>query len=212
MTRLYFIRHGESDGNEKKYFQGQLDTPLTKLGERQAELTAQYLKAFDIDMIFSSDLKRTLFTAGKIGELSGLDVTKCKELREIDAGLWQGVHFERLAKDYPEYQTWLTDIGNAVCTKGESIRQLQSRVNKAINRIVCENKDKKIVIVTHGGPIRALNCLWNNSPLSQMKNIPWVPNSSITTVDYDDNKTPYIIQFGYDKHLGEISTTFGANV
>ena len=58
MTRLIIVRHGESEGNAKNEFQGQYNSDLTDRGHLQAECTAGYLDSFNIDAIYSSDIRR----------------------------------------------------------------------------------------------------------------------------------------------------------
>lgn len=212
MTRVYFVRHGESEGNVGRFFQGQLDIPLTPLGVHQAELTADYFKDKAIDAVYSSDLGRTVVTAQKIADIKGLEVKTDSGLREIFAGEWQGVLFEKLARDFDDYKIWLENIGLSVCRNGESYREMQQRVDMAVKKIVSENKGKSIVVVTHGGPIRAINALWYNIEPDRIKEIPWVSNSSVSTVEYEDDGTVNVVEVGYNGHLGDMVTAFGKNV
>lgn len=66
MTKLIFVRHGESDGNHLLRFIGQGDLPLTEKGRKQADLAAEYLKDEAIDAFFASDLSRAFETACRI--------------------------------------------------------------------------------------------------------------------------------------------------
>ncbi len=56
--RIYLVRHGETDANRRGVIQGQLDTPLNELGQRQAELVALRLRSISFDVAFTSDLRR----------------------------------------------------------------------------------------------------------------------------------------------------------
>ena len=62
-TRLYMIRHGQSEGNLKNLFLGHTDMDLTELGHLQAEMAAEYLATVPVDVIYASDLKRAFHTA-----------------------------------------------------------------------------------------------------------------------------------------------------
>ncbi len=64
--KLYFIRHGESEGNKQGKIQGTMDFPLSDLGERQADAVAEFTKSLSIDQIYTSDLTRALHTAQAI--------------------------------------------------------------------------------------------------------------------------------------------------
>lgn len=63
MIKLYFIRHGESEGNNKRLFTGRWDVPLTELGQAQARLAGQNAKSLGIDLIVTSPLIRAQETA-----------------------------------------------------------------------------------------------------------------------------------------------------
>ena len=106
-TEIYIVRHGESLGNKEKIFLGQTDRDLTKLGYKQAELTAEFLRETKIDAVYSSSLIRAVNTAKAIANLKGLDVIKCSNLREINAGDWEGRSYENIAEVYPKmWKIW----------------------------------------------------------------------------------------------------------
>jgi probable phosphoglycerate mutase len=70
-TTFYLVRHGESEGNAARVFTGQLDSPLTARGRRQAEAVAEELAKVNFDRIVSSDLSRTRDTAEVIAKRQG---------------------------------------------------------------------------------------------------------------------------------------------
>ena len=90
-TTLIIIRHGQSMGNVEGKFIGITDSPLSPLGIRQAQLTAEYLKDVKIDKVYASNLSRAKVTAEIIAQKHGLNVNVEPDLREIDAGLWEEV-------------------------------------------------------------------------------------------------------------------------
>jgi probable phosphoglycerate mutase len=65
-TRIYIVRHGQTEENKQKIIQGHLDTLLNPEGERQAGLVAEALKAIPFDACYSSDLRRAADTANRI--------------------------------------------------------------------------------------------------------------------------------------------------
>ena len=211
MTKFILVRHGQSEGNAVQTFLGHTDMGLTVLGHKQAQVTAEYLKDAGIDVIYTSDLIRAYDTAKCIGEATGIPLIASPELREIYAGKWEGMNFQKIADTYAEYQTWLTDIGNAVCTGGESVRDLQKRINAELVKIASLNDGKTVCVATHGTPLRVMTCIWQNLSLSEAKNIPWVSNASVTTVTYDSGKW-HIENIGYDEHLSGLISKLPANV
>ena len=214
MTRLIIVRHGESESNRKKTFTGQLDIALSDLGKKQAELVKKYLKDYKIDKIYSSDLSRAYNTALPTAESKGIEIQTSKNLREIYAGEWEGKTFDDIEKEYPDtYSVWRSNIGIAVCNGGESVKELKERVEKEVGRIVAENEGKTVMIVSHGTPIRSLLCIWKGADVSDMQDIRWVPNASVSIAEYSDTSSlPEIVLYGYDEFLEGAITNLPANV
>ena len=203
MTKLIFVRHGQSEANEQGIFAGQADVPLTALGRRQAaELAAFVLREYAVDAVYSSDLQRARGTVCAIAEALRLPVAAERSLREIDGGAWDGKKIEEVARLYPaDYALWRSDIGLSRCTGGESVAQLQARAVSAAARIAAANEGKTVLIATHACFLRAMQCYWQRLPLGAMKNVPWVPNASVTEVDYSAG-SQRIVRLGEASFLG----------
>ena len=213
MTSLLLIRHGESRANREGFFAGQADVPLEEKGLSQARITADFIvRNYSVDRVYASDLCRAYDTGKAVADLLGLEVIPDPRLREIFSGKWQGQKFTDIIAQYGEdYQVWLTDIGNCVCTGGESVAQLGQRVLAALTDIATENPGKTVVIATHATPIRVLQCLLGGFALNRMKDIPWVSNASVTEITYDAGVW-MLGKIGQDAHLFDLKTTFCANV
>ena len=107
MTTLLLARHGESDWNRARRWQGHADRPLTDLGRRQARELAERLAGVELDAVFSSDLRRASETAEIVARSQGLDVTTMPELREVDVGSWSGLTRTEAEERFPEaYVRW----------------------------------------------------------------------------------------------------------
>jgi broad specificity phosphatase PhoE len=208
MTRLLLIRHGQSVSNVSQQFTGQSDVPLSLLGIKQAEKTADYIaNNFKVDAIYASDLSRAFDTAKAVAEKIDLKVIPDKNLREIFAGKWEMMPYNKLLTEYnDEYQTWLNDNPNARPTGGESVEELKTRVYNEIIKIAKENDGKTVVIATHATPIRTFisRCL-------SLNDFSWVPNASVTVVEFKDNKFS-IKKTGISEHLGELETNLPKEV
>ncbi len=213
-TTLILIRHGESEANRHDLFAGHSDFPLTERGHMQAERTAAYLDAVPVDVIYASDLRRAHATAEHLADRRGLKVTPLPGMREIFAGKWEGMSFEEIMRCYPEdFRLWRENVGISHCTEGESVAQLQTRVAEAVAAVLRANPGKTVVIATHATPIRALMCTWQGMALSAMKDIPWVPNASVTTAVFgEDCIRPISFTAGDGAHLAGMSTVLPANV
>ena len=212
MTTFLLVRHGESVANHHNIFAGHTDADLSELGHRQAEKTAEYLvKNYHIDAIYSSDLKRAFKTGLHTAVKVGVPILPDKQLREIHAGKWENLKFDTLQTEFAkDYNVWLTDIGNAVCTDGESVKELGERIQARLTELAKQYDGKTVLITTHATPIRVSQCIWEGKPLSEMKHIPWVSNASITVAEYDGNW--HLKAVSIDEHLADIRTLPAANV
>lgn len=190
MTQLLFVRHGESKSNEGGFFTGQTDVPLSDLGREQAAALKEYiLHNYRIEKIYSSDLQRAYSTVLPIAQALHLPVQKEKMLREIYGGEWEEKTVQYIQEHFPhDYAMWHDDIGLSRCTGGESMLKLQHRAIKIVNKIAAENDGKTVLIGTHAGFLRAMLCYWKGLPPEKMREIPWVPNASVTQVEYSEGK------------------------
>jgi broad specificity phosphatase PhoE len=156
--RLVIWRHGETDHNASGIWQGQLDTPLSDKGREQARTAAAALAAYSPSVILSSDLQRAADTARALGSRLGLEVRYDDRLREIHAGLWQGMTAGDVAEQFPDEQAALTageDIQRGV--HGESLGQVAKRIRAAVDELLVDLAPGECaVIVTHGVSGRAI--------------------------------------------------------
>ncbi|MBO7149081.1 MAG: histidine phosphatase family protein [Clostridia bacterium] len=210
MVTFIIVRHGFSLGNKEKRFSGQLDTPLDEIGLSQADSIAKYvIKRFKIDSIYSSDLSRAYDTVKQIGEKLSIDIKKCTALREIDVGKWQGKLIEEVRNEFPEsFEQYKQTPGCFKFDGGESYEELMIRVKHAFDEIAEENEGKTVLVGVHGGVIRSLRAAWNNIPIEKIKDIPHVPNASISIAEYDKGNINWI-EIGYADHLENKTTEEG---
>jgi probable phosphoglycerate mutase len=153
-TRVLLVRHGQSEWNAEGRWQGQADPPLTEDGRRQAAALAEKLAEEGIAAIYSSDLRRASATAEAIGARLGLEVVLDRGLREIDVGSWSGLTRAEVEARFPEgFARWR---GGEIGHDGETSEELTERVVETVERIAAAHEGQTVVIVTHGGSIRAL--------------------------------------------------------
>ena len=212
-TRILLIRHGESEANRERRFAGHSDFPLTEKGRRQAECTADYIaRTYSVDRVYASDLCRAYDTALAVARRFSLEVIPEPDLREIFAGEWEGLPFDEIrARFDKDFELWTSDIGNSACTGGEKVSQLQSRVLTALLRIAEENPGKTVAIGTHATPIRATECALRGKSLSEMHEVPWVSNASVTELCYADRALS-LVSVGESRHLDSMQSSLPDNV
>ncbi len=212
MTKLILVRHGFSAANEMRRFAGHFDVELTEIGHEQAKRCADALKDEKIDAIYASDLRRAYDTARPIAAALNLPVLPKKELREIFAGEWEGKLFDDLLTEYPEaYGLWKNDIGRAVCTGGESVKQLSDRILGAIAAIAEDHDGESVLIATHATPIRAVCTASVGLPAEEMAWFHWVVNASINVFEYENGRFT-AVSLNQKKHLEGLETKLPRSV
>lgn len=156
MTKLYLVRHGETEWNASSKVQGTIDTALNEKGIQQAELVGRKLAREKIDYIYTSSLKRARTTADIIGKHASLQVSELHDYREICLGPWQGLTIEEINNQYSDHFKVYRERPSEFNMPGaETFLEVSTRFCNAIHKAVAEHKDKKIVIVSHGAAIKA---------------------------------------------------------
>ena len=207
MTRLYFIRHGESVSNLITQFAGSLDMPLTERGRAQADATAKFLKDVPFSCVYASDLCRAYDTGADVANSHGISIHPMPQLREIFAGEWEGQKFEVLEKKYPEsYHIWCHDTARSHPDGGEKVTDLAARFDAAVRAIAEENEGKTVLIVAHATPIRIMACLWSGKGLDHLEETPWPANVSVTCGEYENGKFS-LLSYGVHDFLSPADTT-----
>ena len=155
-TTVLLARHGESEWHFQGRWQGHADRPLTELGNRQAAALAHQLADAALDAVYTSDLRRAWETAAPVAERHGLPLHRLRALREVDVGSWAGLTRDEVAARFPaEYSRWLD--GGAGWNDGESYEHMAARVVPAVTDIASRHAGGRILVVSHGGVIRALH-------------------------------------------------------
>ena len=156
MTTVYLARHAESDWNLENRFQGSTDRPLTERGREQARTLAGELAEIPLDAVYTSPLRRALETARIVAATQGLSPVALAELSEIDVGSWAGLSRGEVESRFPEaFRRWVN--GGEGWDDGESYASMSARVLVAIRRVAAEHPDGIVLVVSHGGPIRAVH-------------------------------------------------------
>ena len=154
-TTILLARHGETDWNRERRFQGHADPPLNELGREQARALGEQLAEAGVAAVYSSDLGRALETAQIAGRALDLPVQPLRGLREIDVGEWSGLTFAEIEVLFPEGVARHRAGGDG-WAQGETHAAMQERIVGAIRDIAAEHPDESVLLVIHGGTMRAL--------------------------------------------------------
>jgi len=145
---LYLVRHGETDWNLARRIQGSTDIPLNDTGRAQAAAAGRLLSRRDWDAIYSSPLSRALETASIIATEIGLDAPiAVDEIVERNYGEAEGLADPELSERFP---------GETPVPGRESREEVVARVLPALMEIAERHPDEAILVVSHGGVIRAV--------------------------------------------------------
>jgi len=159
VTRIHLARHGETDWNRELRWQGHSDVPLNERGREQARALAASVAGTSFAALYSSDLRRAAETAEIVAERLQLRVRVLPGLRELDIGSWAGFTLAELKARVPDaVARWQRD-GEQAWDGGESHEAMAARVLEAIRSIAIQHGDQQVLVVSHGGPIRALKAL-----------------------------------------------------
>ncbi len=159
MSRLFLVRHGETELNSAERYWGRSDVKLSAVGIEQAERLRDRLAVEKIDAVYSSNLERALVTAEIIAFSHRLAVTTCAELREVDFGQLEGLNFSEISQLYPEVaKLWAERSTKLKYPGGESLVEFNTRVSKFLSKLDKHAVGETILIVAHAGVLRTLVC------------------------------------------------------
>ena len=152
MATIVLVRHGETDWNLERRWQGHADPELNDTGRAQAEAVARSLAAKPFDALYSSDLVRARETAEIIGRELGLPIRLDARMREVDVGEWSGLTMPEIEQRYPEGLRRRREGGTG-WEHGESYSAMGDRVVAALRAIAEAHPGGRVLVVTHGGPM-----------------------------------------------------------
>jgi broad specificity phosphatase PhoE len=169
-AELIFVRHGESNFNRDRRWQGQSqDALLSQLGWRQAECAAEALKVSGVAALFSSDLTRAMQTAVSIAGATGLPIFPDPRLREIDAGRWTNRLSDEVSLEEPErVHAWNNAPASTSLPEGEGLAQAQQRILEFVAERIPAYDGHSVVVAIHGAILQTLMAAASDVPLEHL--------------------------------------------
>ncbi|MDB9529093.1 histidine phosphatase family protein [Oscillatoria sp. CS-180] len=191
--RMLLVRHGETEWNRQKRFQGQIDIPLNDNGKRQGGQAAEFLKDVTIDAAVSSSLSRPKETAEIILQHHPNVVLETTDgLKEIGHGEWEGLYEHEIESGYPGMLKQWQDTPKTVQMPGaggENLAQVWERAIAAWNAIVAQYSGTgapiTVLVSAHDAVNKAILChivglgpesFWNFKQ----------GNGAVSVIDYPD--------------------------
>jgi broad specificity phosphatase PhoE len=149
------VRHGRTEWNAARRFQGQSDIPLSDEGRAQARKTATVLATGTLDAIVSSDLSRAHETAQTIAVHHGLVVASDARLREFAFGEWEGLTWDEIVARFPVAKDMaFSSVRAYQPTGGERFDAVRARVGEVLDAY--RRYEGTVAFVTHAGALHAL--------------------------------------------------------
>ncbi len=195
--KLYIVRHGETEWNVIKRFQGQLNTPLTEKGMEKLRETGKNLENVLFEEVYTSKLERTVKSAEIIlNENRGyknkkMELKRLAELNEVYFGVWQGLTYEEVFLKYPEEaNNYFYNVKNykAENVKAENLKDALKRFLRGINKILDSHKSGNILVVTHGTVFEMFINYVGNSSIFDIDERTLIGNGDYKIFSYEDGK------------------------
>ena len=188
--KICLIRHGETDWNTLRKYQGREDTPLNKTGIEQIQRTADYLKKSKWDEIISSPLSRAKMSAEIIRRETGLrGIHEEIDFIERDYGKISGMTYEEAKKIFPD----------GFHEEFEPAEKIQDRTINALMKWIEKFRGKNILIVSHGMVINSILTRLSGNKIEMGKAISG--NAYITLLEKQQDEINIVF---YNKDVSEL--------
>jgi len=159
-TSIWLVRHGQTEFNKARRYQGASDSPLTPYGMLQAEALSRRLRRVPFKLAVVSPCLRAQLTAEAI--LADRDVTFVEDARwsETHHGEWEGLTYHQVRARFPaEAAARFADALHGRAPGGESLAEVAQRVLEGWRALLQQNPGGRILVVTHATPVQLALCL-----------------------------------------------------
>jgi len=183
-TRIYIVRHGQTEWNVERRFQGHQDSPLTVLGVQQAEWLAEALREERIDAFYASTSTRAFRTAEIIRGERELPVHACEGLKEINLGVWEGGIQQELEAAEPErYGAFWNDPETFRVEGGETFTEVAARASAVLDEILQRHVGETVLISTHTVVLKLLMARFEGRALRDLWQLPYIYPACLCLVE-----------------------------
>ena len=206
MTTVYLVRHAEAEGNVYRRCQGWYNSLITDNGYRQIEALSKRFEGVQVDAVYSSDLFRTMTTAGAVYKPRGLTLRTDPGLREVGVGTWEDHTWgwlrrfdgEKLEQFNVAHPDWSVE-------RSDTFAGLQERVCATILKLAAAHDGQTIALFSHGTAIRTALAKFYGLPLDRITDIAHGDNTCVACLEVE-NGSVKVLYYNDNSHLGELST------
>ena len=176
-TRLLLIRHAQTEWNIQRRFQGHGDSPITEEGQEQLQRLKSRLAGLEFDVVYSSDLRRTMETSQM---LSGKQRVEEPRLRERGVGILEGLNLEQIMAEHAEaFRAFRSGDKDHQIEGGESLQNAFNRAWTFLEEMPEKHPGAEVAAVSHAGLIRLI-CKQILGLALDAPNFFQIPNTSLT--------------------------------
>jgi probable phosphoglycerate mutase len=202
ITTFVLVRHGQTDSNLHRRYQGQSDVPMNDTGRAQIAAAAAQLRHLRPVALYCSDLGRSHEAADMIGRAIGVAPIVAPDLRERAFGCIEGLTLEEAQTRFPDaWEVWRDHRAAWVPPGGEALGEMWGRVLAFTERLWEQHRGQTFIFVGHGGPINAIICHALGAAVEAREHIA-IGNGSISIITRNQSG-PTVILLNDTCHLKE---------
>ncbi|MCR8656696.1 histidine phosphatase family protein [Paenibacillus endoradicis] len=202
-TTIYVTRHGQTEWNIQKRFQGHNDSPLTERGIKQAAWLGESLQHQKIDLIYTSSSQRAIKTAEIVKGHRDIPIEISEAFKEINLGVWEGITQEEAKNNFTlQFYNFWNDPEAFQVENSETFQQVSDRAIKKLDEIIHNNKGKSILIITHTVVIKMVMAYFEQSVTKNIWHPPYIHPTCLSKIEINKENSS-ILQHGDMSHYKE---------
>ena len=191
-TRLLLIRHAQTEWNIQRRFQGHGDSPITEEGQEQLQRLKSRLAGLEFDVVYSSDLRRTMETSKM---LSGKQRVEEPRLRERGVGILEGLNLEQIMAEHAEaFRAFRSGDKDHQIEGGESLQIALNRAWTFLEEMPEKHPGAELAAVSHAGLIRLI-CKQILGLALDAPNFFQIPNTSLTQLVFSPKDRSWSLEY-----------------
>ncbi|PEF06831.1 histidine phosphatase family protein [Bacillus thuringiensis] len=205
MIKLYFARHGETEGITMGRMESRKDSPLTNMGILQIKSLKNRLQNEELNYIYTSPSGRALKTAEIINEERQITLFQDDRLYEMDIGDWDGFTQQEIKqKDSINFEQFLHSPKTFKPEDKESFYDVMNRVEAFISHIISNHGNESVLIISHTTVLSLMRCFFKKQGIEHVWNNPRFQNGSLSLVFCEEDQ--FLVKLDADiTHLNKIS-------
>ena len=210
MTKIYLVRHAEAEGNRYRRIHGWYDSLITPNGYRQIEKLTERFQDIHIDAVYSSDLFRTMTTAGAIYKPKGLSLYTDPGLREINLGDWEDCPWGGIARtDGERLKLFNISSPDFQAPNGESLEQVRTRVGDTLIKLAAAHPEQTIAVFSHGSAIRNTLARFLGMSVAESVTMTHSDNTAVSLLEVEGDEVRVVFHDDNSHLPEELSTLAG---